>query len=269
MPNLLKRDIAPLTDAAWAELDAQARDTIQGNLSARRLVDFSGPHGWELASVNLGRVKLSTKGSYEEIPWGHREVQPLIETWNTFSLDTFELDNLTRGAADADLDALEQAAGRSARFEEQVIYNGFAPMKIQGLRDASAHKAVALPADAEGYPKAVSAALKAMGAAGIGGPYAVVLGPDAYYTLAQSSKSGVPPRRIIEEMTGGSVLLSPILDGGVVLSTRGGDFELTIGQDFSLGYASHTSEAVELFIAESFTFRVLEPRAAVVLSAKK
>jgi uncharacterized linocin/CFP29 family protein len=51
----------------------------------------------------------------------------------------------------------------------------------------------------------------------------------------------------------------------VLLSTRGGDYELTVGQDLSIGYASHDRTDVELFLTESFTFRVLEEKAAVFL----
>jgi len=57
-----------------------------------------------------------------------------------------------------------------------------------------------------------------------------------------------------------------------VISQRGGDFELTVGQDFSLGYLEHNSERVRLYIEESFTFLILTGQAAIPLtggSAKK
>ena len=57
----------------------------------------------------------------------------------------------------------------------------------------------------------------------------------------------------------------PALEGALLLSVRGGDFELTVGQDLSIGYAYHEKHKVELFLTESFTFRVLEPTAAVPL----
>jgi len=51
-----------------------------------------------------------------------------------------------------------------------------------------------------------------------------------------------------------------------LLSVRGGDYELHVGQDWSVGYLGHDRQTVELFLTESFTFRVLEPAAAVPLS---
>jgi len=50
-----------------------------------------------------------------------------------------------------------------------------------------------------------------------------------------------------------------------VLSRRGGDFELTVGQDLAIGYKQHDAKDVDLYYTESFTFRVLEPAAAVEL----
>jgi uncharacterized linocin/CFP29 family protein len=49
------------------------------------------------------------------------------------------------------------------------------------------------------------------------------------------------------------------------MATRGGDYEITVGQDLSIGYAVHDRENVELYLTESFTFRVLEEKAAIFL----
>jgi uncharacterized linocin/CFP29 family protein len=46
---------------------------------------------------------------------------------------------------------------------------------------------------------------------------------------------------------------------------RGGDFLFESGQDLSIGYESHDSDQVNLYIEESFTFRVATPEAAVAL----
>ncbi len=50
---------------------------------------------------------------------------------------------------------------------------------------------------------------------------------------------------------------------------RGGDFELTVGGDWSIGYSDHTADVVRLYLQESFTFRVLSPEAAVPLTYAK
>jgi uncharacterized linocin/CFP29 family protein len=64
----------------------------------------------------------------------------------------------------------------------------------------------------------------------------------------------------------GPIVWAPVLvEGAVLLSTRGGDYELTVGQDWSVGYAAHDRTKVELYLTESFTFRVLESKAAILL----
>jgi uncharacterized linocin/CFP29 family protein len=54
--NHLLRSLAPISDAGWELLDREARDRLGPALAARKLVDFSGPLGWEHSATNLGRT---------------------------------------------------------------------------------------------------------------------------------------------------------------------------------------------------------------------
>ncbi len=263
MPSILKRDFAPVSGQAWQEIDEVAADAVKRNISARKIVDFSGPHGWELAAVNLGRLDLQKQPTKEGVAWGARKVLPLIETRTAFKLNQLELDNISRGSVDADLDPLEDVVTKAARFEDTVIYNGFKKGEMIGMIEASEHRAIKLPADAGEYPAAISRAAETLELSGVEGPYALVLGPDQYHGLLHASHHGYPASRIVSDIIKGQILMSPVLKGGVLASTRGGDFELTVGKDFSIGYANHDRETVELFVTESFAFRVLEPKAAI------
>ena len=98
------------------------------------------------------------------------------------------------------------------------------------------------------------------------GPYALVLGADAYTAASGGSDEGYPVFHHIERVVDGGIIWAPAIKGGFVLSTRTGDFELDIGQDISIGYASHSATTVELYFMETFTFRLLTTEAAVVLS---
>jgi len=51
-----------------------------------------------------------------------------------------------------------------------------------------------------------------------------------------------------------------------VLTTRGGDFQLTIGQDLSIGYLSHSATAVRLYFQETITFLMLTSEASLALA---
>jgi uncharacterized linocin/CFP29 family protein len=56
--NHLLRSNAPISDGGWELLDREARERLAPALAARKLVDFSGPLGWEHSATNLrlGRV---------------------------------------------------------------------------------------------------------------------------------------------------------------------------------------------------------------------
>ncbi len=267
MKSLLKRDIAPVTEKAWKLIDAEATELLHTHLSARSVCDLSGPHGWEHAAVNTGRLTLAESQKDQDIAWGTREVLPLVEVRVPFRIAQMELDSVDRGLQNPNLDALEQAARKIATFEERAIYHGFEAAGIAGIREASPHAAITFPKDPAKYSHTIAAAIEQLKAAGVEGPYAAVLDTDRYRTLMQSVEPGFPPARVVEQLLEShAICWSPGIDGGVVVSQRGGDFELTIGQDLSIGYAEHDRDEVELFFTESFTFRVIEGAAAVALN---
>jgi len=83
--------------------------------------------------------------------------------------------------------------------------------------------------------------------------------------LATTEHGGYPLQEHLSSILGGDLIRATGLDGALVASKRGGDFLLDIGQDFAIGYTSHNAEQVTLYLEESFSFRVAEPEAAVVL----
>jgi uncharacterized linocin/CFP29 family protein len=265
MADILRRALAPIPDAAWRELDLQSSRILKGNLSGRKLVDFKGPHGWQFAAVNLGRLDLGSGEAMDGVAWGRHRVLPLVELRVPFALRIWELDDVERGARDPDLDSLRLAARKVAMFEERAIYWGFAEAGIQGLLAGSSHEPVPLSRDPGRFTESVELALLAVQEAEIGGPFALVLGTEPYKWLMVGEPGAYPLRKRIQALATGGIHWSPALEGGAVLSRRGGDFELTVGQDLAMGYKAHDAREVELYFTESFTFRVLEPAAAVAL----
>ena len=268
MSDILRRSLAPITEEAWGVIDEEATRVLKNLLSARSLVDFDGPHGWDLAAINLGRLDIHANEPVDGVQWGQRQVLALLELRTLFALGQFELDNITRNSKTPDLEALDEAARKVALFEDDALYNGFAEGGVQGILEASPHDAVALPKEVEGYTKAVGAAVKTLREAGIEGPYALVLPTDDYHTLMTGqSQGGYPTHRAVRDIIEGDIHWSEALKNGVVLSTRGGDYEMTVGQDLAIGYSHQDGQSVHLYITESFTFRAVEPAAAVVLKA--
>jgi uncharacterized linocin/CFP29 family protein len=265
--DLLKRNLAPVTPEAWEQIDAEAKRVLQLNLAGRKLVDFEGPHGWACAAVNLGRLEVKSDASLG-VPWGIRSVLPLIEVRVPIELAIAEVDDASRGA-DLDLEPVVAAAEKVAAAEDRAVFNGFKPGGIEGLVATSPHPAIAIPDDFAKYPSAVVEALEVLRRAGVGGPYALALGPECYAGLAQAAEDGYPIRERVRRVLDGPMLWAPQVEGAAVLSTRGGDYKLTVGQDLSIGYAGRDQKKVTLYLTESFTFQVRERAAAVHLKPKK
>ena len=262
--DLLKRDLAPITPDALAAVDAEAARVLKLNLAGRRLVDFKGPHGWQLAAVNTGRVDPCVNAPDLQI--GIRRSQPLIEVRVPMKVSLAEMDAVARGAADPDLTAVVAAAEKAADAEDAAIFNGLAAAGIKGIIPASPHPPHKLPADVRELPGAILAARETLRQAGVSGPYALALAAPIYAQVLAAAEDGYPlAKRLTQQVLDGPLVRAPAIEGGVLLSMRGGDYELHVGQDLSVGYAAHDRETVELYLTESFTFRALEPAAAVAL----
>lgn len=267
MTSWLRRNLAPISNGAWKEIDDNAIGVLRPYLSARKVVDFDGPHGFDYSAVNRGKINIPENHTHQGVDWGIREVLPLVEARVPFVLNQLEIDNYERGAEDIDFSPLEKAALSMAHFEDDVILNGFPDANIEGIVKSSTHNPLPLGKEAENFPQAITEAMQTIQQAGIGGPFTLLLGDKPYRLLMQASASQrYPMTKAIRNLLGGDIVWCSALEGGVLLSSRGGDFVLTVGQDLSIGYASHDREGIELYFCESFTFRVLEPAAAVALT---
>lgn len=262
--DIFKRNLSPITDRGWAEIDDQARKALMANLSARKFVDVLGPMGWGYASVPLGRLNVPDGQDEKEVRFGIHSVQPLVESRITFEMDVWELDNLERGARDIVLEPVIEAAAKMALFEEKALYEGFDPGCIEGMVPAARANAVEMSVERNAEILAgISQAEKHFQEESIEGPFALVTGARLWEILNTRSE-GYPLRKRVESLVQ-SVVYAPFYEGAMMVSLRGGDLEMTLGQDFSLGYEGSAEGKVRLFMAESFTFRILEPKAVVEL----
>lgn len=266
--NNLYRHLAPISEQAWAQIEEEASRTLKRHLAARRVVDVPDAKGLALSAVGAGHLhEIASPG--DGIQATQRDVKALVELRVPFVLSRQQIDDVERGAIDADWSPVKEAARKIAFTEDRAIFDGYAAAGIQGIREASSNSKLTLPASVKAYPGAVAQAVSELRLAGCNGPYALVLGADAYTAASGGSDDGYPVFHHIERVVDGGVFWAPAIKGAFLLTTRGGDFELDIGQDLSIGYLSHTSTTVELYFQESFTFRVLTTEASVVLTAGK
>lgn len=265
--NHLFRDLAPVSDAAWAEIDDTATRTLTHFLAARKLVDFVGPCGWSHSAVSLGRADdLGPSPFAAGVTAAQRRVLPMVELRRRFTLPRRELEAVDRGASDADLSALEDACRELAVAEDKLVFRGYPDAGISGIGEATPHDPIALSEEFDRYPNHVARAVALLKAAGVAGPYAIALGPRCYQGVIETTeRGGYPILQHLHLILGGPVIWAPAVDGAIVLSQRGGDFELTVGQDTSIAYVSHDADEVTLELQESVAFLAPSPEAAIAL----
>ena len=264
--NNLHRELAPISDAAWAQIEEEATRTLKRYLAGRRVVDVSAPGGVALSAVGTGHLKTIAAPA-DGVLARQREVRALVELRVPFELDRQQIDDVERGSNDSDWQPAKDAAQKIAYAEDRAIFEGYAAAGIGGIRQGTSNPVMTLPADVREYPDAIAQALGQLRLAGVNGPYAVVLGAAAYTALAETSDSGYPVLEHVKKLVKDEIIWAPALEGAFVLTTRGGDFDLHIGQDVSIGYLSHTDSVVRLYLQETFTFLLLTTEAAVALSA--
>jgi uncharacterized linocin/CFP29 family protein len=232
--NNLYRDLAPITEATWAEIELEATRTFKRNIAGRRVVDASEPGGPVTAAVSTGHL-LDVSPPGDGVLAHLREAQPLVRLRAPFTLSRKDIDDVERGAQDSDWNPVKGAATKLAFVEDRAIFEGYEAASIEGIRNCSSNPALALPDDARDIPDVISQALSELRLAGVEGPYSVLLLAEVYTKVSETSDHCYPIREHLNRLVDGDIIWAPAIDGAFVLSTRGGDFDLQLGTDVSIG----------------------------------
>lgn len=251
---MLKRNISIVSVDAWKIIDKRAKEVLNSYLSARKVVKVNGPKGWNFTSVSEGR--LDSIENYKGVNYGYYSVKPLIEPRVDFELDRWELDNIVRGKKDIDLKPLEDAVKKIALFEDDVIYKGIEKGNISGLINDSNVDNIDFGNEYSQIMEAITSGVIKLKEAFVKKPYTLVVGQKAF-KLINKEINGYPLIKKIEDFLETKVVFSHILDNALLLPYNDEDLEMTVGQDFSIGYQDSNSKKVSLFITESFTYRTL------------
>lgn len=262
----LFRDLAPISSAAWEQIEEEAKRSLENFLAARRLVGFTGPLGWAESAIALGSIESLHQGPFEGVDASRRQVQAFVELRARFTLQRAELDAVDRGHTSPDLEPVVDAARRIAMAEDGAVFQGYEAGGITGIATSTPHEPIALGDKFGEYPSWVAMAVARLRDAGVEGPYGIALGPRCWAGILETTEDGGFP--ILERLRlilGGPVVYAPAVDGALVVSMRGDDFELTSGEDLSIGYESHDATSVSLYLEESLTFHAHSPEAAIAL----
>ena len=110
--NNLHRELAPISDAAWAQIEEETKRTLKRYLAGRRVVDVEGPGGAGLSAIGTGHLKtIDAPG--EGVLARQREVMPLVELRVAFELDRQQIDDVERGSNNSDWQPAKDAAQKS------------------------------------------------------------------------------------------------------------------------------------------------------------
>src|SRR5246127_2837856 len=164
--NNLYRDLAPITEEAWTEIELEATRTFKRHIAGRRVVDVSEPGGPTTAAISTGRlqdVKAPTDGVIAQL----RASKPLVRLRVPFKLSRVEIDNVERGSQDSDWDPVKEAAKKLAFVEDRAIFEGYKAAEIEGIRQATSNPVLPLPEDARQMPDVISQALTELRLAGV------------------------------------------------------------------------------------------------------
>lgn len=142
--NNLYRELAPINESAWTQIEEEAARTLKRYLAARRVVDVKGPGGSMLSAVGTGHVR-SVDPPAEGIIARQRDVKALVELRVPFQLDRQAIDDVERGANDSDWASLKDAAKKIAFAEDRAIFEGYAAASIDGIRQGSSNRPMTLP----------------------------------------------------------------------------------------------------------------------------
>jgi uncharacterized linocin/CFP29 family protein len=261
--NHLYREIAPMSDRAWEEVDDAARRAIRNFIAGRRLFPLVGPHGYGTEAVPTGEVGAAHHA--DGVSAAVLQPRPMVELRTSFSVSRAEIEILDRGG-DTDLDQVVEAARRIANAEDRLVFDGLPEAGVKGVVASSPYDPIAIGGDFTAFPDAVAKAVDLLRAAGVEGPYGIALGPREYEAvLATTDNGGYPILKHIHAIVDGPLVWSPTLDGSVVVSLRGGDFEIHAGLDFSIRYLAHDREHVEFELLETVTFRNIGTDAAACI----
>ena len=260
--NNLHRELAPISDAAWARIQEEARRTFEQHVAARRVVAWPAPTARPCPASAPATSPRSTRPPTGSSPGAHS--QPLVQLRVPFTLCSQDVDDVERGR--------KGPTGNRSRTRPRVGFaEDRAASRDTGRRDQRDQEELVQPGAGParrgpGLPERGQPGGEPLRLAGVGGPFWLLLSADAY-TMVSDSVTATRSAGTWPASSTGRSIGAPAIDGESLRSGRGGDLELRLGQDLSIGYLSHDADTVQLYFQESQTFLVYTSEAIVSLTA--
>jgi uncharacterized linocin/CFP29 family protein len=265
MSDWLRRSTAPLSEKVWHEIDSVAVKMAKQTMVSRRIAELNGPRGWGYVATQMDTFRPATPTEgLGRARLALPDVMLLTEIRSDFSLEWSAIDLFERVGPALESDAIEEAARDTAIAEDRLVFYGRSgapgilshPDTLQvGLSDWSTPGRAVTD---------LLTAVQKLDEIGIKGPYEAVMSPDRYYSYLRTTLDGYPAAKQLSIVID-KVHSSSAIEGAALFSTRGGDFLITVGGDFSVGYRWHDEKAVHLFCVETIAAQLLTPKAVCLI----
>lgn len=260
LPQGLDRTLLERIESAALE---QAREV----LTARRFLDFEGPLGAGVPSLQVGRL-VEEPVDDEGTLISARRALPIPSMHATFRMPTRELQGAQEHQFPLSTTPAEEAAERVALCEERLIYDGHKDLGIDGLLTVPGGGRVPLsdwtkPGAAIG--DVISAADK-LDAEGVHAPFALVLAPALYNQLFRKYEgSDVLALDHLRRLASGGIHKSHVLkDTALLVSPDVGP--LVCAQDLQVSFLDMAADTVRFLVTLSVVLRLDDASAVCVLS---
>jgi len=263
----LRRAAAPLSQKTWKEIDDIALSMFKQTVVTRRIVDFNGPRGWNHVATELGTFKgVQAPKIAGKVRFSVPDVMLLTELRADFSVSWADIDVFERIGPTLESKTIEAAARDVALAEDAlVLYGSGGASGLLSVKETPRVKMSDWSQPGRLVGDLLSA-VEQLDTLAIKGPYEAVLSPHHYYSyLRQTGEGGVYPAAKQLGIVIAKVYSSPAVEGAALFSTRGGDFMITVGGDFTVGYRAHDDKSVHLFAVETLAAQVLTPEALCVI----
>lgn len=269
---------SPLTESQHKELFESIVREARRTLVGRRFIGIYGPLGAGVDTVDYeqygpdrdAEIEFVGKHDPEPIIGQHSSVLRIPILYKDFVLHWRDLELSKKLGSPVDGSRAIRAAHSVADREDQLIFNGDANLKIEGLLNASGRNKMK-KGDWNQYGvayKNVRDAIQLLLSKNHHRPFALAVSATEYATFVQQREGQFAPElAALQQICDDGVFTSPVIPEGkmVVLSTGDQNVDLAVAEDFTITCLGDRDQDFLLRIYESLIPRIKRPAAIVTI----
>lgn len=262
MASYLGRDMAPLSEEQWKQLEEVVVSTAKELLVGRRVLPLFGPLGAGVAAVPTLQVTAEGPKSV---------LVELCENGEDFAIDWRQLEQ-AKALGAMDWTAAAIAAAKCAAREDQAIFQGCEECGMPGLLTVPGRIEIKGGdwSDGEALFADVVAATTKLAEAGMPGPYALVASPQTLALTHRWTPQGADLEDMIEELATAGLYSSRHVPEKTLLVMQAGAHvaDLAVGVDLTVAYVGNDGMTHLFRVLETGALRIKQPSGICVVTGK-